>query len=131
MSDFVIGNVYNFSTKAPAILGATFTGVKVIGLVSYDIAITMANIDYKQRVVLPLLPQGTPTDPKSYQYVLFITQSGDKQVLALPWIEISTIELQTGTTVTSVVSNVSLSDVDKIRKLLIAAGYTNLSITTS
>lgn len=125
---FSVGNTYSFNTLAPSLLGATFVNAKVIGIIGYDLAVTFTNVDLKQRAIYPLLPQGTVSDPKKYNYILFQTQSNINVVLALEWIDQNTIESVDLSTLEITVPNVSYSDSNKIREMLSLLGFSNFTI---
>ena len=128
---FQIGSTYTFNTNAPGILGAIYKNAKVLGVVDYTIALTFSNVNVTAAAVLPVLPAGTPTDPKSYQYVAFQLENGSKVVLAMPWIDEASIVSITAVVITAVINGVDTTDVTRIRDVLLAMGYTNFKITSA
>lgn len=131
MYAYTIGQTYNFNTLAPAILGASFQNSKLVGMLSYDQAVKYTNIDQQAQIVYPALPQGTPTDPTSYIYLVFETSAQTTVVLANVWINETTIAPSSSTTITVVIAGVTLADVQPIRNQLLQMGYTQLTMTTA
>ena len=127
---FQIGFNYTFNTRAPAILGVLLKNVKVLGIVDYDIANTFINVEAMAVAVQPLLPAGTPSNPKTYQFIIFQSENGSKTVLAMQWVDTATIVTVSGITITAIINNADSADLVKIRDVLVAMGYTNLNLTS-
>jgi len=123
-----LGKTYTFNTRAPAILGASIVNAKLIGSIDYDSALAYDNIDLKYRTIYPLLPVGTPDKPTSSVYYRFLTQSGEKIVLADQWIDEATIELVDHINFKVTISQASISDMSRVRDAMLALGYTNFTI---
>lgn len=126
---FQINSTYNFNTRAPAILGTDFKNAKVLGVFDYDSASAFINPQTSHVNVYPYLPPGTVDDPKTYTYVLIKTQSGQKTILALPWIDESTIELVTAQKLTVVIQNIASGDAERIRDSLTILGFSTFVLT--
>lgn len=131
MYNYQIGTAYNFATLAPAILGSQFNNATLTAIINHDVAAKFENIDQQAQIVYPALPQGTPKDPTSYVYLIFTTSAGTTVILANVWINETTIVVSTTATINVVVSNVTTADVTVIRNMLLNAGYTSITITTS
>ena len=129
MNPFAIDGVYTFNTLAPAILGASFNNVTVLAILNYKVASNYINIEANHVNIYPYLPVGTVNDPKTYQYILIRTQTGEETVLALPWINTDTVEQINNQVVTVTVNNATVADTVKIRDSLILLGYSEFSIT--
>lgn len=129
MYNFVIGNVYTFSTRAPSLLGAIFEKVTILGIVDYNIAVSFLNVDLYHRRIYPLLPQGTIDNPKKFTYILVKTESGEQTVLAYEWIDDTSIELIDAVTLSVLIPNVNLADSGKIRDALSLLGFLNFTIS--
>jgi hypothetical protein len=129
MNPFEIDGVYTFNTLAPAILGASFKNVTVLAILNYNVASSYINIESNHVNIYPYLPVGTVNDPKTYQYLLIKTQTGENTVLALPWINLATVNKVVSQTIAVTVNNVTVSDTTKIRDSLILLGYTDFAIT--
>lgn len=129
MNPFQIDNVYNFNTLAPAILGAEFKNATVLAILNYTVAKTYINIETNHVNIYPYLPVGTVNDPKTYQYILIKTQSGETTVLALPWINTDTVTQVTNQSIVVKVNNITNDDTVKIRDALILMGYSDFTIS--
>ena len=126
--DLTLSKTYTFNTKAPAILGASIINAKLIGILDYESALAYDNIDLKYRTIYPLLPLGTPDQPKSSIYYRFQTQSGEKIVLADQWIDQPTIELIDHINFQVTINQASIQDMSRVRDALLALGYVNFKI---
>jgi len=129
MNPFELDGVYNFDTLAPAILGASFKKVTILAIVNYSVASSYINIESNHVNIYPYLPVGTVNDPKTYQYLLVKTQTGESTVLALSWINLTTVVKVTSQIIKITVNDVTVSDSVKIRDSLILLGYSDFSIT--
>jgi hypothetical protein len=128
---FELNSTYNFNTLAPAILGSGFKNVTVLGIIDYTTALKYTSPETNSVNVLPYLPIGTPSDPKKYTYILFKTEAGAKIVLALPWIDQTSVIVVQHQTISVVLNQVIASDVTKIREALVLLGFTSFTITVS
>lgn len=123
-----IKKTYNFNTRAPAILGASFKRAIVLGIFDYNIATNYITPETRHANIYPYLPTGTVDDPKEYAYILIQTESGDKTCLALPWIDESSVTLvATRTLRITAKADDPLVDT-KIRDALLLLGVTDLTI---
>ena len=122
---------YNFNTLAPALLGSSFKNMTVVSIMDYTVASKYFSPDAQAVSVYPSLPNGTPSDPKNYTYVLFKPETGDNFVLALEWIDVSSIQLVTSSTVTVTINNTVTGDTQRIRDSLILLGFTNFTIAVN
>lgn len=129
MTTFQIGKSYTFLTNAPSVLGAEIKNAKLLGLFDYSTAITYENINLKFRTIYPLLPAGTPDDPASCIYYRFLSESGEKIIIADQWIIESSIEVVEHISFKVVFENTSLQDISRVRDAVNALGFTNYSIT--
>lgn len=131
-SNFQVGSNYSFTTLAPGVLGSGYQNAEVLGIVGYQIALTITDIVNLQRMVAPLLPPGSPLSYQDYQYIVFsINNNSSRLVLADAWINTSSILLTGGQTITAVIQNVTLSDIAIIQKELTALGYNNFTLDLS
>ena len=125
---FEIHKLYNFSTRAPSILGANFKSVKVLGIIDYNLASKYINPETQHVNIYPYLPTGTVDDPKKYTYVLIQTQSGDVTVLAMPWIDEASIALVESRNLIITVRDVDTGDDTVIRDNLLLMGFSDITI---
>lgn len=128
---FELNKVYNFSTRATAILGANVVNARLIGIVLADTARKSSNIDLQYRKIYPLLPSGTVNDVNSCIFYEFVGESGEKIILADQWIDMTSIQLVSSVTINVTVVNANISDANRIRDALSAMGYLSFNITTS
>jgi hypothetical protein len=128
MTTFAINSVYSFNTKAPALLGSLIQNAKLIGMLTYALAITYDNIDLKYRAIYPLLPPGSPDQPDSCIYYHFISESGERIILADQWINMSSIELIEQINFNVSFNQASIEDISRVRDALNSLGYTNFII---
>ena len=128
MLEFDIGKVYTFDTSAPALLGAQIKNAKVLAFVDYDTAKLFDTIDLKWRAIFPLLPTGTPDAPDLTTYYLLLSESGEKIVLAEPWIQGSTITEVGFIQFQVTFPKASLDDIEKVRASILALGFTEFNI---
>ena len=125
---FAIGKIFTFNTKAPAILGSTISNAKLVGTMDYSIAITYDNIDLKYRTIYPLLPIGTVDQPEGCVYYQFLTESGERIILADQWIEEASIEVIEHINFQVLFSRASVPDMSRVRDSLLSLGYTDFDI---
>lgn len=126
---FVNKLVYSFDVYPSTIIGNDFKNVTVLGIVGYEQAIRDADIPAIHANVYPLLPQGTPEDPTQYDYLLVRTSAGRNTVLGIPWINLETVQLVESRKMSIVLDGVGSVDVDRVRSILVANGYNNISIS--
>lgn len=129
INPFVLNQFYNFNTLAPGILPASYTNVKVLAIVGYDVANMYANVNAIAASVAPVLPTINNKDPSLYNYVIFETSNSNKTILALDWIDLVSVSSTTSVTTDFTVSNITLDDNNIIRQALIQMGYNNISVT--
>lgn len=122
---FEIGKVYTFNTVAPGILQATVKNAKMMASLDYETAKMYENIDLKFRQIYPVLPSGTPNTPEACVYYRFLTESGEKIIIADIWINESTIDTIEHITIQTTLVNASLQDMNRIRDAMNALGYAN------
>ena len=131
LDDLEISSIYSFNTKAPALLGTKISNARFLGKFDYGTAMLYENIVLKYRKILPILPQGTPDNPATCIYYLFLSESGEKIIFADQWIDATTLEVINLITIQMLLPNASLNDIPRIRDLLNAAGYTGYSLSQS
>jgi hypothetical protein len=131
MIPFKIGSTYTFNTLAPTVLDSVMRNVKIMSIMDYDLANSYINVDIVQKSIYPLLPSGTPSNPKDYIYILFLTEAKIKTVLALDWIDVNSIQEVTTVTINIRVDKAAIEDIPKIRDTLKLMGFSNLTITST
>lgn len=129
MYNFAIRKVYTFNTLAPSLLGVTIKNATMVGMTDYSTAKLSENIDLKFRQIYPLLPPGTPNIPEACTYWHFISESGEKIILANIWIDETTVEIVEHVNLKIILNEASLKDIQRIRDAMNALGYINYTIT--
>lgn len=124
---FKIGSTYNIPTRAPAILGATYKQVVLKGIVDYESAIAISNIELLHRQIYPILPIGTPDNPRQYNWYHFKTTNGTSFVLAHVWIDIDNVDEIINKVGIFTVPSITDADAVRILNQLRAMGYAAFS----
>lgn len=125
--NLLLNKVYTFSTLAPSVLGATFSNVKVEGIVTYSEAIKNIPVDSMHANIYPLLPAGTPANYKDYIFVVIRSAANIKTTLAYPWIDEQSVRLVTKTSLQYNIVDAGEEDKVKIDKFLKSLGYTTFT----
>lgn len=126
---FDLKKIYTFNTLAPSKLGATIKNAKLISIVDYDSVIKYNNfIDNTYANILSVLPEGTPTDPKSSIYYIFRTESGIDLCISQYWVDEQSIQVVEFISFKVTVTDAAIEDMQTVRNLLISAGITNFNI---
>ena len=128
--NFEIGKTYSFDTLAPSVLSLRIINAKVVSVMDADTAARSGHdiMSWHERV-RSHLPAGYNKDPNTHVYVKFRTYSGEETIFSTSWINMSTLMLTEAKRIIATVDDVSLTDMEVIRKLLIANGYTNINVT--
>ena len=129
MTPLIVGNVYNFETLAPSILPTHFKNAKLEAELSFDMANTLDNVGLRYRQIFPILPPGSLDDPTKQKWYAFKTELNEKAYLCGQWINASTVTLVKNISLTIFVTNLNVGDDEKIRSLLVAAGFNSFSIS--
>ena len=111
------GNSVNFNTKTN-VLKTEYSGVKVLGTVSSDIAMTLQDVRAMHLQVKPYIT-GLPDLFSDYTYVIIQHTSGMKDVLGLPWLLESSISLSTKQSYQLILDNIEPEQVEIIRASLV------------
>ena len=121
------GVVVSFDTKPTAILPMSYKNVEVVGMVNYAIAIGIEDVTAKYQQVIPYIPD-INKDFSKVEYVIIRHNSGELEVLALPWIAENTI--QSTTIVNRVIKlfNIDSAADARIAKMLRLNGFTEFTI---
>jgi hypothetical protein len=132
-TQYQIGTTYSFSVYPAAILGNDYSNVIVQGIMDAATASATGLIDiYAAHAnMYPYLPAGTiPDDPTSYNYLkLKLSDVTTPQILGIPFIIDSSVQIVNAQSITAVIANVTNTDLPNISNLLAAAGYTVSSIS--
>lgn len=121
------GNIVNFNTKT-SILQTEFRAVKVLGVVTAEIASTVKDVKSLHLQVKPYI-QGLPNLYTDYSYVLVQHSNGSKHALGLPWLLESSISLSVRKDYQLVLEGVEPEQVELIRQTLVNRGISIRSFT--
>lgn len=126
--EFKLGKYYNLSTTVPSILGESFIRLKFCGKVNYSIAKMMEMVDIKHRQLYPHIP-GIIDDPSTFEYFVFEGTDKSRMILAEPWINMTSIVEVASTVINILIEDIATSDIEIIRQMLLASGYSNFKMT--
>src|SRR5262245_53791212 len=122
-----IKSVYDFTMKASSILGAGFKAATVLGLLDYQSAIAIEDVTPVHASVYSQLGTGVPKKASDLTYVKIKTSTGQVRVIAMDWIA-GQPTLVTSTSARVTVGGINLSDIDRMRQVLLANGFTQIEI---
>lgn len=126
---FNVGNTYSFSTLAPAILGETYSTVQLVGEMDFKRAMKEQDVQAKHRQIFPLLPPGTPDDPRQYTYLVFRDLQDRETVLGYPWIDQNTIVVATSQTLNLTIPNMTQQQAQNVSDALRLMGIRTFTLT--
>ncbi|MDD2879625.1 MAG: hypothetical protein PHQ58_04245 [Rhodoferax sp.] len=124
-----IKSVYDIKLKATSVLGYGYHSATVLGLLDYDSANLIEDVAPIHASIYSMLPSGTPIDPADLTYVKIKTSTGQIRVIAMDWIDTQP-ELINTRQVRIVISNLSLSKIPELQKMLQRNGFTQFTIDT-
>ena len=124
-----IGKSFNFQVYPSALIGANFTRVKLLAILNAD-SVQEFEPAIKHRQVYPTLPANTPNDHRNYLYAKFALENGEVTVLGLPWIKEETLKVNTNSTVTIILQNVSVADIPRLSNALTSNNFTDFEVKT-
>lgn len=127
---FNIHDKYNFSPLSTAVLGASFSKMKVLKTYGYDDAIKdRGDIPTTNTAVFSDIGVAIP-DPKTLTYIAFEVSGEAPLVLATAWISLSTVVASTSSNVMSItITDVSDSESLRIVQALRALNFNNITYT--
>lgn len=126
-SDVKIGERYSMSFLASSITGATLDNALLTGIISYDMAETMANVATTHSRVVTQVPT-LFTSPAAYQYLVFRKEGGAESVVSTGWITPGSLVAVSERYAIAQVTIKSTEDVTRIRDMLQKAGYKDVSV---
>ena len=124
---FQLNHKYNFTTYAPTVLGGSWKLVKVKAIMGVDEASKYRDVRTVHQVLstqIPSLP-----DIESCTFILVENQDHETSVLAVEWIDPSSIVLTDKVTIKVVLSDIDSSEIPMIRNHFLELGYTSINIT--
>lgn len=131
---FSIDDGISFNVYPAALLGNSFTRVKVLAVVDADTA-KLLGIDpvALHAAIYPTLPLENKVIYKKYndyKYIKVKLPNGTTTALGLPWINMSTVQVITTATARFTVTLDNPTQVDAVVALLNANGYNNVVVET-
>lgn len=121
-----LGDVISFSVfdNVKAVIPTKFENVQVVANLDADSARTLMDPYTLHRNIFPLLADGTcPDDPYQYQYLKVKLPNGRYAAVGMPWIDQTTIEKRDSSTAQVVISEISSSDLSRLKDHLAAGGW--------
>lgn len=123
------GKTVRFNTLAPNVLGANRDNVTIVAAdLDLDTAVLISDVKAKHNQVrnyLTTLPQSAG----SYSYVKLRYGNGNIEVLGVPWIDISSIEVITDRKLVIEIGSVSETTEQTARQALLQNGITDFKIS--
>lgn len=124
-----VGKTATFTIYPASIIMEDFTDVKILGVVSAEVASGMGLAE-KHVLVYPTLPEGTPNDYLAYNYLMVRLPNGNITTLGLPWIIPDSIRISSSVDINVLIRGKGVDDIDNLRKVLAGNGYNDVTITT-
>lgn len=121
-----LGKTYNFKTSAPIILGAEYKNQKVIGIVNSAEAMKYSDIQTTHALVAKEISNLPAIN--NLTYILFESLDKEKTVIALEYLNLSTITEVTTFTLTISIPNANSDDTSIISNSLKELGYKEFKI---
>lgn len=105
-TQYQIGSTYSFNVYPVAQLGNNFQNVKALALLDAS-TVQQLGVDIwaMHKNIYPSLPAGTPNDPTQFQYLRIKLQSGTSTIVAIPWIDDSSVTLVSAKTLQVTLGN--------------------------
>lgn len=117
------GKVVSFEVYPIGHLGDIYKKVEVLSILDYETAKQYRDIAATAVAVYPTLPQGTPKDYTKYKYLKLKHTDGAISVLALEWVNSSTITEHQSVEIRISVIASGIDTVERIRNVLQANNF--------
>lgn len=117
------GKVVSFEVYPVGHLGDIYKKVEVLSILDYETAKQYRDIAATAVAVYPTLPQGTPKDYTKYKYLKLKHTDGAISVLALEWVNSSTITEHQSVEIRISVIASGIDSVERIRNVLQANNF--------
>jgi len=130
-TQYQIGSTYSFSVYPVAQLGNNFQNIQVLALLDAT-TVQQLGVDIwaMHKNIYPTLPAGTPNDPTQFQYLRIKLQSGTSTIIAIPWINDSTVELVSAQTLDVKIYNVDPATwIPRVQLALAQLGLNNVQVS--
>lgn len=123
-----IKSTYDFVFRAPAILGASIRAGVVMGISDYESVQNLADLVSLHNAVYSYLDIATPKNVADLSFVKVKTQSGEIRVFAMDWLAQAPVKI-ISRKIRVDINNVSPTDTEVIKNLLIQNGFTDLELS--
>lgn len=130
ISKLDINKHFTFNVYPDAILGSSFSNVKVLAILDADTAKGYIDPQAMHVSVYPSLPSslGVPNDPSQYQYIKIRFPNGNITAIGIPWIVEDSIVEQTTASLQFTVEDVNPEDRETIMLALAGIGKTAVNV---
>lgn len=123
------GKVVSFDVYPVGHLGDIYNNVEILSILDYETAKQFRDIAATAVAVYPTLPQGTPKDYTKYKYLKLKHPDGAISVVALEWVNSSTIrEHQTVEIHIAVIAS-GIDSIERVRTVLQSNNFDVKEIT--
>lgn len=126
----LVGKVVSFTLYAPPVLGDGYSRVKIIGVVSADVALAHDDIISKHAQVYGSLPPGTVDNYAAYDYLLIKNANGNIVPIGIPWIS-SAVDVFESSMTTVVIPNLNAVQIKELEYVLRSNQFTGFTISTT
>lgn len=115
----------NFQIYPNGLLNVSFTNVLIASEMSYEDAKDFSDVDARHEVIYTSLPANSASaNPRELNYLSIRNAQGEREIIAREWIVPSSIEVVGNSNASVPLLNVKPADRDRIRTVLIGAGFT-------
>ena len=128
----VVGDIVDFSLVEAGIYGDKRIEVKVIGVAEFEAArLIDPQLLNKHTALYPYFKDavGNVNDPSVYSYMILMNNTGQSEVVGLPWVLESTYKTVSSRTATYVIQNFREEFRSPIQKFLADLGATYIMTT--
>lgn len=127
---FNLGDMIEFDVYPTALYGFSFKNRKVVAVIDYQTAVLYGlDVEAAHAAVFPTLPENSaPNDHRKYNYLLLETQSGDREVIGIPWIRVDTVTRVTSQMITVRIQASAAATLENVRAAMVANGFQVLGI---
>ena len=130
MMPFSLKKLYNFNTLAGVMLGQSYQSMKVVSIMDSKQAIQHADILTIYNNVKTVI-SNLPSSVDDLTYILFENTDKEKVLLALEYIEISSVVEVETIDIVMKVYDVTTEDLSIIRKAVSELGYSNIGLSVT
>jgi hypothetical protein len=129
-TQYEIDESYSFNVFPIPIIGNNYKNVVVQAVLDANTAQLLGcDIQGLHKQCYSFLPAGTPNDPTKYQYLKLLQQNGSSTIIAVPWIDDSSVTQTSTTTIVATITGASPSDLSRVQLALAQNGFSNVQYT--